>query len=108
MSVKTIDTAGFEAEVTSFKGVVFVDFYAEWCGPCKMTSPIIDEMAEDPQFKDVKFLKVDVDANQELASQYNIFSIPTFIVYKDGEVVNHFSGARDKAGFEKELKPHLL
>jgi len=107
MSVKTIDTADFETEVTTFKGVVFVDYFAEWCGPCKMTSPLIDEMAEDEQFKDVKFLKVDVDANQELASRFNIFSIPTFIVYKDGEVVNQFSGARDKTGFENELKKAL-
>lgn len=107
MSVKAIGTDTFETEVTSFKGIAFVDYYADWCGPCKMTAPIIDEMAEDPTFKDVKFLKVDVDANQDLASQYSIFSIPTFIIYKDGEVVNQFSGARDKSGFESELKKAL-
>lgn len=107
MSVKTIDTETFQSEVASFEGIAFVDFYADWCGPCKMTSPIIDELAEDPTFKDVKFLKVDVDANQELASQYSIFSIPTFIVYKNGEVINQFSGARDKSGFENELKKAL-
>lgn len=107
MAVHTSTSDTFEADVTSFKGIAFVDFYADWCGPCKMTSPLIDEMSEDPSFKDVKFLKIDVDAHQELAAQFSIFSIPTFIVFKDGEVVNQFSGARDKAGFESELHKAL-
>lgn len=94
----------FDAEVKSFDGVVFVDFYADWCGPCKMTSPIIDELSEDDKYKDVKFVKVNVDENQELAGSFNVFSIPTFISFNKGEVVGQFAGARDKSGFEAELQ----
>ncbi len=69
-----------------------------------MTEPIIEDLATNSSFKDkVKFVKVDVDKNQDLAGQYSVFSIPTFITFKDGEPVNQFSGARDRGGFEAEL-----
>ena len=94
----------FKKEVLDKKGVVFVDFYAAWCGPCKFTSPIIEDLAESDQYKHkVSFVKVDVDANQELASQYNIFSIPTFIIFKDSAPIAQLVGARDRGGFENEL-----
>lgn len=101
MSAKHIDQSDFQKEVLDHKGVVLVDFYAEWCGPCKITSPIIDELSEEK--KDIKFLKVDVDKNSDLASGYNIFSIPTFIIFKDGKPVNQFAGAQSKDGFVSEL-----
>ncbi|NTU70064.1 redoxin domain-containing protein, partial [bacterium] len=70
-----LDQDAFQKEVLDHKGYVLVDFYAEWCGPCKMTSPIIDQLTEE--IKDVKFVKIDVDKSPDLASQFSIFSIPT-------------------------------
>ncbi|OGK39994.1 thioredoxin [Candidatus Roizmanbacteria bacterium RIFCSPHIGHO2_12_FULL_44_10] len=108
MSVTKITQDVFQKEVLEHKGVVFVDFYADWCGPCKLTEPIIHDMAESAEYKDkVKFVQVDVDANQELSGKYNIFSIPTFITFKDGAPVNQFAGARDKTAFEEEIKKAL-
>lgn len=79
-----------------------MDFYAEWCGPCKMTAPIIEQLAVEQ--KDVTFYKVDVDQNSELASQYSVFSIPTFVIFKDGQIAAQFSGAMGKEGFVSEIK----
>jgi len=101
MVISITDNKGFQKEVLDYKGVVLADFYADWCGPCKMTGPIIDELAEEK--KDVKFVKVNVDKNQPLAQRYSVFSIPTFIVFKNGEVKSQFVGARDKQGFIDEL-----
>lgn len=92
----------FQKEVVEHKGVVMVDFYADWCGPCKVAAPIIDELAEE--LKEVKFVKVNVDENQELAGDYSVFSIPTFLVLQDGTVKNQFVGAHSKEGFEEEIK----
>lgn len=96
-----INADQFQNEVLNQKGLVFVDFYADWCGPCKMTSPIIEELANE--IKEVKFVKVNVDENPDLASQYNIFSIPTFLIFKDGKVIHQFVGARGKEGFLSEI-----
>lgn len=97
----SIDKNNFEVEVLKNKGIVLVDFYAQWCGPCKMTGPIIEKLAEE--VKNVKFVKVDVDQNQELTSQYQVFSIPTFLIFKDGQVVNQFVGVMGKEGFLTEI-----
>ena len=102
--VKTITSDTFETDVTSSKGVVFVDFFAQWCGPCKVTSPIIETLSEDPTFKDVTFYELDVDESPEVSGSYNIFSIPTFIIFKDGKPVSQFVGGRDKSSFEQEIK----
>jgi len=101
MVVTHLDKNNFEAEVLKNKEVVLVDFYATWCGPCKMTGPIIEQLAEE--VKNVKFVKIDVDKNQELSSQYQVFSIPTFLIFKDGQVVNQFVGAMSKEGFLAEI-----
>lgn len=97
----SIDKNNFEIEVLKSKEIVLVDFYAQWCSPCKMTRPIIEQLAEE--IKNVKFVKVDVDQNQELSSQHQIFSIPTFLIFKDGKVVNQFVGALSKEGFLSEI-----
>lgn len=102
MANTTVATnSSFKSEVLDHKGLVFVDFHAEWCGPCKMTEPIIDELSDE--MKDVKFVKVDVDANADTAAQYNVFSIPTFLLIKNGQVVGQTVGAQGKESFLKEI-----
>jgi thioredoxin 1 len=76
-------------------GVSLVDFYADWCGPCRMVLPVVEQIAEERD--DLLVVKVNVDDNPELAKEFGVFSIPTLIVFKDGEVVNKVSGARNKA-----------
>jgi thioredoxin 1 len=88
----------FETEVLSFKGAVMLDFWAEWCGPCKGLSPLIDEIANELP-SNMKVCKTNVDENQALAQQFRVMSIPTVIFFKDGEVVNRFVGVRDKQDY---------
>lgn len=80
--VKKLDTQNFTNEVLNTSGTVLVDFYADWCGPCKMVSPIVDEIAEERT--DIIVGKVNVDESAALAKQYKVMSIPTLIVFKDG------------------------
>lgn len=104
MAVSHLTKNNFKKEVLEDKGVVFVDFYADWCGPCQMVGPIIEQLSEDNQYKGrIKFVKVNVDLNQELAGQYNIFSIPTFIIFKQGRPIHQFTGAMGKEGLEQEI-----
>lgn len=85
----------FKSEVLESTAPVLVDFYADWCGPCKMMAPIIDELAEE--FKDkVKVGKMDVDASPQIPTQYAVMSIPTLILFKNGEVVEKFVGTVSK------------
>lgn len=92
----------FQKDVLDKKGLVFVDFYADWCGPCRMTGPIIEELANE--LKDIFFVKVNVDENPQLTSEYQVFSIPTFIIFKDGKTVHQFVGAMGKEGFLAEIE----
>lgn len=94
MSVITIDKNNFEEEVLKSEKTVLLDFWASWCGPCRMVGPIIEEIAEERM--DIKVGKVNVDEEQELATQFQVMSIPTLIVIKDGKVVNQSAGARPK------------
>lgn len=102
MSVATINKDEFQKEVVDHKGAVFVDFFASWCTPCQMTEPIVEALSEE--LKNVKFVKINVDENPDLASQYSIFSIPTFLIFKNGQVVHQFVGAMGKEGFISEIK----
>ena len=102
MAVTLINQDSFQKEVLEDKGIVFIDFYADWCGPCRLTSPTIEELSNE--IKNINFLKVDVDKNPELAQQYSIFSIPTFMIFKGGQVVSQFVGAMGKEGFLNEIK----
>ena len=95
MSVLKITSENFNEEVLNSKGKVLIDFYADWCGPCKMMSPIIDQIAEETN-EDVKVGKINVDDNQDLAMKYNVMSIPTIMVIKNGQVLKTFVGVRDK------------
>jgi thioredoxin 1 len=84
------------ASLKDSKKTVLLDFYADWCGPCRMVSPIIDEIAKERQ--DVLVAKINVENNADLADEYKVYSIPTLLVLKDGKVVKRASGARPKAG----------
>ena len=84
----------YEEEVMKAEGTVLVDFYADWCGPCKMQGPIVEQLSEEK--KDVKFCKLNVDEAVAIAMDLGISSIPTIMVVKNGEIVNRASGARPK------------
>ena len=104
--VHKFDESNFEAEVLQSDLPVFVDFYADWCGPCKMMSPVIDKLAEEYNGR-IKVGKVNVDENGDLAVKYGIMSIPNMVFFKNGEVVDRVVGAIPKpqmqAKFEKNL-----
>lgn len=102
MSILKITSENYEEEVMKSEKPVLIDFYADWCGPCKMMSPIIDEIAEE-RADSIKVGKVNVDENQELAMQYGIMSIPTIVIIKNGQVNKTFIGVRDKNEILSEL-----
>lgn len=95
MEVLTITSKNFEEEVLKSNIPVLLDFWASWCGPCKMFSPIIDEIANET--KDIKVGKVNVDEELELASKFGIMSIPTVVIIKNGKVVNQSVGLKSKS-----------
>lgn len=94
MAALEITKENFEAEVLGSDKTVLLDFWASWCGPCRMVSPIVDEIADE--HPEIKVGKVNVDEQQELASQFNIMSIPSLFVMKGGEIVNSSVGAKTK------------
>ena len=98
---RVINTQEFNEEVLNGKGVVLVDFFATWSGPCKALSPILDELAE--KVKDVKIVKVDIDADSDLASEYRVMSVPTLKIFKDGEVKESLVGGRPLEELEAKL-----
>lgn len=88
------------------KGLVLVDFWADWCMPCVIMDPIIEELSKKFRSK-IKFGKIDVDDNQELSRKFKIFSIPNFILFKDGKLVEQFVGSMPAHDFEEKLRKHL-
>lgn len=95
MSVITITKENFEQEVLHSDKPVLLDFWASWCGPCRMVSPIVDEIADETS--SIKVGKVNVDEQPELAAQFQVMSIPTLMVFKNGTVTNQSVGAKPKA-----------
>ena len=95
MSAMQVNKNNFQDEVLNSDKPVLVDFWASWCGPCRMVAPILEEIAAERS--DVKVCKINVDEEPELASRYNVMSIPTLLVVKEGQVVNQAVGARPKS-----------
>ncbi|NMB01654.1 MAG: thioredoxin [Firmicutes bacterium] len=98
----TVTDQDFQSKILDHKGVSFVDFWAGWCAPCRMLAPIIDELATDYAGR-VQIAKLDVDANQNSARQYGVMSIPTMIIFKDGEEVDRLVGVMPKAAIAEKL-----
>ena len=96
----------FEQQVLSSTNPVFVDFWAEWCGPCRAVSPVVEELSNEYNDK-VNFVKINVDENNELAQKYNVFSIPTLAIFKNGEVVSQKIGAATKESFKTMIDSSL-
>jgi len=101
-NVVVITDANFKTEVLEAKGSVLVDFWASWCGPCKMIGPVIEELANDYQGK-AKIGKMNVDENGKTAQEFGVMSIPTIILFKDGKEVNRMVGFMPKANLAKAI-----
>jgi thioredoxin 1 len=100
-----VTDATFDVEVLEAETAVVVDFWAPWCGPCRVVSPILEEINSERE--DLRVVKMNVDENQQTAIKYEILSIPTMIVFKDGQIAKKLIGAMPKARLEAELVPAL-
>ncbi len=105
-NITTLSTSTFDEVINSASEAVVVDFWAEWCGPCKMIAPILEEIASD-HADQLKIAKLNVDNHPDLAQRFNVMSIPTLIVFKDGAVQKRLVGAKGKAQLVKELSEFL-
>ncbi|MFZ5351388.1 MAG: thioredoxin [Bacillota bacterium] len=105
-SIVNVDKSNFENEVLKSNVPVMVDFWAAWCGPCRMVSPVIDQLADQYEGK-VKVAKINVDENPELAGMYQVMSIPSILLFKEGRKIDELVGARPKQAFEDMIKKNV-
>ncbi|MDQ3609959.1 MAG: thioredoxin [Actinomycetota bacterium] len=104
-TVKDVTDASFQAEVLEADTPTLVDFWAPWCGPCRVVSPVLEEIGAERS--DMQVVKVNIDENQRVAGQYGVISIPTMILFKHGQPVHKIVGAYPKKRLEQELEPQL-
>jgi len=100
MSLAELNKENFDKEINN--GITVIDFHAPWCGPCKMVNPIIEELATE--LTDISFRKVNIDDNQEIAVKYNIMSIPTILIFKDGKPITSSVGVVSKDALKKKIE----
>ncbi|MGH9296525.1 MAG: thioredoxin [Acidimicrobiales bacterium] len=105
-NITAVSDATFDEEVSAADVPVVVDFWAEWCGPCKMVSPVLEEIA-DAKGAAIKIVKVNVDDNPSTAQRFQVMSIPTLLLFKNGETASRIVGARSKSQILSEFEPHL-
>lgn len=104
---KEMNEATFKAEVIDAKAVAMIDFWAPWCGPCRVMGPLVDNLSKKYEGK-IVVAKVNVDENQNLAGQFNVMSIPTILFFKDGKVVHTHVGSTTEADLNNKIQQHLL
>jgi len=104
-TLNNVTDTTFQAEVLEADGPVLVDFWAPWCGPCRVVAPVLEEIAAERS--DLKIVKLNVDENQQTAANYQVLSIPTLILFKHGQVAKKVIGAYPKRKLEQELEPAL-
>ncbi len=105
-AITTLNQANFAEEIATAEKPVVVDFWAEWCGPCKMIAPVLDEIADENPGK-IKIAKLNVDDNPDIARRFDVMSIPTMIVFKDGQPDKRMVGAKGKGQLLQELSAYL-
>ena len=106
-NAKEVTDATFEAEVEGNGGLTVVDFWATWCGPCRMIAPTLDALAAEYKDQGVTVAKVDVDVNVKTAARFNVRSIPMLLFFKDGKVVDQIVGAVPRPAIEEKLRKHV-
>lgn len=105
-NVLTVTDDNFDAEIGGASGLTMVDFWATWCGPCRMIAPIVEQLADEYAGK-IKIGKLDVDTNQQTATKFNVRSIPTILFFRDGKVVDTVVGALPRPALESKIQQHL-